>query len=134
MYPTVFQEEIYYVETDNVTVSGTSGAPTTVFAGTSLRYTGGLYAFEFFGWLQSAAGDRLFVSLYQDGVDQGAFVGQQDSAGLHIGSVHGFRRYAPSAGAHTISVVAFRTSSNGFVYGVSAGVVPAFFRISRLIA
>lgn len=134
------QQLTYDQITTNVTVAATTEAgATTIITATAFTFDGTTaVTFEFFAAriITSAnAGDDVTIYLFEDGVIVG-IIGQlvnPGAAGLGVPVVCRLRK-TPSAGAHTYSVRAKRTTANGTVLAGTGGTgtfLPAFLRISK---
>lgn len=125
-----------YVEnTTGVTVSGTSGAQTTVITGTSQAYAAGDYMVEFFAIeVVPAANDSVLVTLW-DGATQLGTIGAFGNTASITGTAQLMRRKVTlSAGTHQFIIKAYRASANGTIVAGAGGAltnVPAYLKVDN---
>lgn len=121
----------YQEFTSNVTVSGTSGAQTTVVTAPSVTVDGltpivvEFYSIE----VAPGASDFVVLVLWEDATN----LGQMGVVNLATGTpVKLERKITPSSGAHVYAVKAYRTTNNGTVVAGAGGVnvgQPGFIRV-----
>lgn len=122
--------------TSNVTVSGTSGSPTTVISCAAHTFDGAP-AFAFFSApiVGSAVNDSIVVVLFESTTALGVLAQYSaGSGGANIPGAIGVR-FTPTSGSHTYTVKAWRVSANGTIFAGAGGSVstyyPCFIRFTK---
>lgn len=120
--------------TSNVTISGTSGAQTSVISSSSVTLDGSTSILvEFFSPdFATGASDFIVVELWDGATDLGV-MGQVGNVALAVGNTFS-RRLTPSAGAHTYTIKAYRGTTNGTIVGGIGGTgayVPLYIRVCK---
>jgi hypothetical protein len=115
-------------------------SPTTILSDMSVVCDGGPIVIEFFAPIVrpgTAAGNILYINLYQDGaeLDRGFGYIETPVAGSSWNPVHLTRRITPTAGLHTFSIRAYSVGNAGSISGGSGGTgfSPAFLRVSKIV-
>src|SRR3954462_7830039 len=124
--------------TASVTVSGTSGAPTTVIGPTSSVTFDGSTAVDIVlgGDAVNVGGsDTVICELYEDATSLGIIAAYiNPAAGSMSVPLRGELRRTPSAAGHTYTVKAYRTTNNGSVAAAAGGAgagTPAFLKVIK---
>lgn len=124
--------ELDYVElTSNLTISGTSGAPTTVITGNSVSYDGSTrISIEFYCSIFSSGNSAGILQIYEDSTLLGRIY---QSAADDAGSATGRLFRTPSNASHSYTVKGWNNGgSNSTIFAAAAsGFVPAFLRITE---
>lgn len=126
---------VSYVEfTANVTVSGTSGAQTTVVTATAFTPNGtDAYWIEFYSVeVIASAADFVVLELWDGATDLGR-IGTVGSSGLAT-PVTVRRKVTPSNATHTYAIKAWRNVANGTVVAGNGGAVtdlPGYISITK---
>ena len=131
--------ELSYTEfTSNVSVTATSAAsPNDVVSSGAVTYEAKpiRITFQTTGvQLGSTANAELLIHLWDGSTDLGrlALIKGVDGTETVVVPVQASRKLTPSAGSHTYKVTAYRTGSDGTIYGGAGGAgttMPGFLRI-----
>lgn len=115
--------------TSDVTVSGSSGAQTTVITGASVSYDGSTRVkIEVFSALWVAGSAALIAEVWEDSTSLGRVM--QTGAALAFGGTGTVFR-TPAAGAHTYTLKAWKNGgTDGSIGAVSGTFAPAYLRVT----
>lgn len=117
-----------------ITISGTSGSPTTVATADPILCSGTTrFRFEFFApHARTGSADQIYAELKEDGsIVPNTVAGIISGSGASGQALKWELFKTPSAGFHTYAIVAYRSANNGTLYTTGDGFAPIFFRISR---
>lgn len=136
----IVNEPAYVEVTAPVTVSGTSGAQTTVVTAQAVTLDGATSVCVEFGAGQvstsATLNDVVILDLWDGASDLGqiAIVYNVAAAPTHQPVYPKVRLATPSAGSHTYAVKAYRTTANGTVQAGSGGAItqrPIYIRVTK---
>ena len=127
--------EINYTQiTANVTVSGTSGARTTVISPGAITFDGSAVLVHFFAQaISSGAADQVSVTIDESGSIV-AVLSQTGSPSANE-PCSAFLRFTPTAASHTYTISAYRATANGIINagtGSGGANAPAFVRFTKV--
>lgn len=119
--------------TSDVTVTGSSaGSPTTCITGNAVTYAAVLHKIEVYTPSVLATVNQQ-VHIWVDSTDLGKVFQVASASGTYVFPGYGVYFYTPSAGSHTFSVRAWRSSGTASFSAGAGGAnvsLPAFLRIT----
>jgi hypothetical protein len=130
-------QEDYAQITTITSITGGSGAPTSVLSGAGFTASGtDTYLIEFYTpYYRSLANGLLFVDLYEGSTQLGhlALMGGGSHGDMYYPGATSLYKHTPAAGTRTYNIKAFQSGANGEV-GAGAGgndYLPAFIRVLK---